>query len=544
MKIDSTDFHIGEETHLFVDNWNIESVTGITRRWHWPERHPVPLIVKDRPWEIFPYFTYNNYTVLRDPQDGLFKCWYEDGGMLEAGEWPHTSRLLYAESNDGIHWVKPEFDIVLHEGRPTNIIAGYEFAEKPSPKNPLPGCSIHSQVVIIDPHPKCAEERFKMFFSLEKKNPPSRRIRCAHSPDGIHWTLYAESPRMGRADYVGDVSTLWYDETCREFVMNTRKAGMVQTPIPSGYACVDPSNPNYGWTRAYAPHRPDMMNKRRVFQCRSHDFIHWSEPVEILCPDDEFDNLDAMYYGMGQFQIGRMHFGTLGIFRQADDERDVRLVFSRDGLRWRNAYGGAPFLAPRGPEHWDAYMTAICDGPVDVGGTLHFFYAGTSGHHDYCMSGKENLDHPEAKDISLTRFELGLATLRRDGFCSLDTGDVRPGVIATRPMCGPNTSLRYESACTHSTLHINARCRNGGSIRAEVTDHNGRVLDGFSAAECELFTGDSLDHVFHWQGRSEIPGTEKFRRVVFRMERAEIFSFRHVAADQPAPSTEAPVQMF
>ena len=67
---DSTNLHIGTEPQLFVDNWNIESVHGITRRWYKPERYTNdPILKKDKPWEMFPYFTYSNYCVLFDPKD-------------------------------------------------------------------------------------------------------------------------------------------------------------------------------------------------------------------------------------------------------------------------------------------------------------------------------------------------------------------------------------------------------------------------------------------------------------------------------------------
>ncbi|MFW5858165.1 MAG: hypothetical protein ACOCX4_09820, partial [Planctomycetota bacterium] len=347
--MDSTHFCVGDAPLLFVDGWMIESVHALTRRWHKPERHADgPVLQADRPWEHFPYFTYSNYCVLRDPADGRYKCWYEDLGPLDGrGGHPMHNRVLYAESADGIAWEKPDLDIVLHDGKPTNVVAGHDLGHGSSAANPWPAEGVHSAAVILDPDPPRPEERFRMWFSRCPLQPgqPNHVVTCAHSPDGIRWTPYPEAPTMGSSSHhVGDVSCLWYDPTSRDFVMNTRHGDMGQAALPPGTA-----QSGAGWSGPYVPHRPDLMNKRRVFQTRSHDFVHWSEPLPLVRPDDAVDNLDDLHYGMAQFQVGREHFGTLGIFRHADDEMEVRLLHSRDGVRWTPTDRGTPFLAPRGP---------------------------------------------------------------------------------------------------------------------------------------------------------------------------------------------------
>lgn len=514
---DSTHLHVGQETQLFVDNWCIESAQAVTRRWHKPVRRgDKPVLAGDKPWEIFPYFSYANYSVLRDPQDGFFKCWYEDGGLDKPGNWSLShSRVLYAESRDGIHWNKPELDIVLHKGRPTNIVGGHDMGEHSSEKNPWPKRVVHGHAVIIDPRPPSPEHRFRMIFFP---------LGAAHSADGKHWTPYPETPTFGSTLNLGDVITLWYDSDSRDFVMNTRKAVMARVAAPDSHPRVRQS------ARPYAPHRADLMNLRRVYQSRSHDFIHWSDPVLILAPVDDFDNVDDQYYGMGQFQVGRMHFGTLGILRTADNERDVRLVFSRDGVHWSHGDRGTPFFAPSGGTAWDARMVSIAPAPIEVGDEMWFYHGSTAAHHDYWYS-REDLNTPERHDLSLVRFGMGLATLRRDGFASIDTGDVRPGVFSTPPVASAGTSL-----------FINARCRDGGSIRVTLTDINGRTLDGCELAKCDPFKGDDVRHKLTWQGRDAIPEAGTFRRIVFHLRKAEIFSFRFSGgkADGKGPAPDAP----
>ena len=71
--------HFGEDKQFFFDNLIIEGAQNLTRRFHKPVKDPrSPLILKDKPWEHVTYFTVSSWRVIRDPEDGLFKCWYED----------------------------------------------------------------------------------------------------------------------------------------------------------------------------------------------------------------------------------------------------------------------------------------------------------------------------------------------------------------------------------------------------------------------------------------------------------------------------------
>ena len=106
----------------------------------------------------------------------------------------------------------------------------------------------------------------------------------------------------------------------------------------------------------------------------------------------------------------------------------------------------------------------------------------------------EGIPAPEARDLSLARFGLGLAKLRLDGFASLDAGHERRGIFIARPLISDGTQLV-----------INARCRGEGSIAAEIVDVNDDVIPGFSNVECDVFSGDSVRHTFSWRGQTQIP---------------------------------------
>lgn len=275
--MESTWMHVGNEPQLFVDSALIECTQGLTRRWYKPQRvGDQPVIRADQPWEQTLYFTYSNYVVLHDPADGLIKCWYEDLGPLEGLTHPWRTRLLYAESEDGTNFRKPKFDVCSIDGEKTNIVMGHIADDaKPTALNPWANVGVHSNGIVIDPVGDDPQQRFRTIFSRATSNPDgpagvTHVIECAHSPDGIHWKSYGTPPTLGSSgSHLSDVSCIHYDHDSQMFVQNTRHGLMYTTAMPD-------SSPNVlGWFAPYYPNRSDLMNKRRVYQTRSHDFLHW-----------------------------------------------------------------------------------------------------------------------------------------------------------------------------------------------------------------------------------------------------------------------------
>lgn len=515
--IDGTFFQVGLHPQVFVDNWLIEQADAITRRWHKPQPlNEEPVLERDRPWELTPYFTYSNYNVLKDPADGLVKCWYEDLGPMEAYQ-PHPwrNRMLYAASHDGVNFEKPLLGRVHVDGQDTNIFAGYVEGASPDSINPWADVGVHSGAVVIDPDPIKPDERYRMLFSRSLPD-LTQKVECAHSADGIVWTPYAEKPSFGSQRNLNDVSTITYDPVTRLFQQYTRHVRMTVAGVPESR--IETPSGGRGSFRTYFPHRPDLMNKRRVFRTVSTDFIHWTELVPISTPDESIDNIDEAHYGCGQFSIGGVQFGTLGVFQGTDNRMYVRLIYSRDGVNFRTTDNGRPFIAPRGEGHWDRNMVTQVSPPIRFGDKWYFYHGGAHNHHDYWYAGKQRLDHEEARDPARhMRYGLGIATLRYQGIASMDSVRPRLGRLVTRPLLTSGTKLA-----------INARCRANGSIRVAVLDSEHNVLPGRGFDNCEPFTGDSTCHVVRWTGSDDF-GLERdptaFRKLAFLMYDAEIFAF-------------------
>jgi len=514
--IDGTSLQVGRHPQVFVDNWLIEQADSVTRRWHKPQPlQEDPVMRADRPWELTPYFTYSNYNVLKDPTDGLIKCWYEDLGPMDPYQsHPWRNRMLYAVSEDGVHFDKPLLGRVPIDGEDTNIFAGYVEGAAPDAMNPWADVGVHSGAVVIVPDGDPAQ-RYRMLFSRSRPD-LTQIVECAHSADGIVWHSYEQKPTFGSNASLNDVSTITYDPVTKLFTQYTRHVKMTVAGVPASR--IETPSGGRGSFRTYFPHRPELMNKRRVFKTMSADFLNWTELVPIATPDDSMDNLDEAYYGCGQFSVGNMHFGTMGVFHGTDNGMYVRLIYSRDGVNFRATDNGKPFIAPRGEGHWDRYMVTQVSPPIRFGDQWYFYHGGARNHHDYWYAGKQHLDHEEARNPAGTMgYALGIATLRYEGMASIDAVRPRLGRLITRPLLTDGV-----------TLAINARCRKNGSIRVAVLDSDHNVLPGRSFDDCVPFTGDAIRHTVRWTSGDDF-GLERgpidYRKLAFLIDDAEIFGF-------------------
>ncbi len=523
VSFDSVRLQVGQGIQYFFDNLIVEAVQNLSRRVHSPvavgER---PVIERDRPWEQVTYFTCSSWRVVRDPRDGIFQCWYEDwhirhGERLRQPELSihdpryFPSRYLFARSKDGIHWEKPELDLVIEEGRKTNVVLGDTTLRGPIG-------SVHSGYVFLDSLENDAERRYKILFNhrTSESDPRGGLYAIASSPDGIHWELWKDRPSFGKwGPHLGDVLTVAVDLDSRTYICNTRHPAM-------GAAWRDPSVPAlHQFSHMYYPEQPQRNNKRRIFQARSSDLIHWSEPQPILVPDDERDNLDDAFYGMSQHSLGDMWVGFLDVFHDTENTMDVELLYSRNGRDFARVEPGKAWLTRGEPGSWDALMVNAYGGPVDVGDELYVYHGGAKNHHDWWIVGsREGLDTPEATDMGLVGYGLGLKKMKRNRFVSLSAGRVRKGILVTKP---------FHSA--EGKLVINALCRAGGGIRVAAADGSGRVLEGFEEHACRPFEGDSTSHVVRWENKDTLPGG--WRKLFFYLRDADLFTFRFAGQEPP-----------
>ena len=490
---------VADRRQLFIDDDVVAAVQRITRRQHTPEKHPEnPMIKRDRPWEVIPYFRTPTFNVIRDPEDGLFRCWYED--YYDYFNWDiskeiQANRLYYAQSEDGLNWEKPELGKHYVDGHDTNTVFSY-----------TPGDMASCNSVFLDPKENDPSRRFKTVYyhrawgvNTPKKTPagPTRDGLCmAFSPDGIDWTPWEGNPLF--PVWLGDVEILTYDSIDEKYVLYGRYGGRPGGPIM-------PGKPEGVWS-----------TRRRIYRAETEDLFNWPEPELWFDPGSQ-DNLDDELYGFVPWRADEMHLGLLNVLHLVDNTMEMYLHHSRDGRNWNRMAEHRPFIERGGEGGFDMFGVETPSQPLEVDDEVWFYYGGMNVHHDWWIWGvSEGLVAPETQDASHAQngHHLCLATLRRDGYVSLDA-TLREGWVETKPVFS-----------TGAHLYVNGRCQPGGYIDVEVTGPDGIAFEGYSREQCERFTGDDVRHRMRWSGRetvNEIPGYVKLR---FFLQNAELYGFQ------------------
>ena len=127
--------------------------------------HVEPLIKADKPWESY---CLGYCQVIRT--DGKWRMWY--GSFDRKYQNDSNNFLCYAESSDGLHWNKPDLNLVMYDGsRHNNII--------------LQAGVIGPSIFIDADAPP--SDRYKMAYV--KWTGSRWPVFGATSPDGLHWAL-------------------------------------------------------------------------------------------------------------------------------------------------------------------------------------------------------------------------------------------------------------------------------------------------------------------------------------------------------------------
>lgn len=448
-----------DETQVFCDDAMLANTENVWRSLHHLAKHKAnPVLEPDRAWEG--YVVLQPGTAVYDEPDGCFKLWYNTQPSRDSPDTGHN--LCYATSSDGVHWDKPELGLVAFGGSTANNILFQDVA--------------WTHCVLKDEAEADTDRRYKLlFWTLAGDG-----IHAAFSDDGVHWRLCEPNPIVPRRA-TGDTFSVMRDPASGDYWL-------------------------YHKTRT--PARPIRMISRMV----SEDFVHWGPTQRVLAPD-AFDPPDTQFYGMSAFPFAGQYLGMLWVYHTYPQTLDVQLVSSRDGLHWDRTADRKLFmhLVPTNEYRggaFDCTQNYPVSAPVEKDGRLWLFYSGFTVPHNALAA-----DHDG---------RIGLATLRLDGFCSLDA--TSPGSVLTRPFTWNGSRLRLNAA-TSGALGDPA----GGSdgITVQIEDERGQTIPGFSTEQCTPFRGDETDAVMDWGGCSDLISlTGRAVQLRFQLEDAQLYSFR------------------
>ena len=167
---------------LFLDDALVAERQNVTWQIHPARKHPAnPLLAPEQEWEGTVALTHGS--VIRDGD--RFRMWY----LSSPG-------LSYAESDDGIHWVKPELGLFEIDGKKTNIVLRRK-AEEGEP-NAIPFL-YNAQGVMKDPRDPDPDRRYKMgFVSIHRDYKGDREDVFHRGQRRGGWALKTEHSSMGR----------------------------------------------------------------------------------------------------------------------------------------------------------------------------------------------------------------------------------------------------------------------------------------------------------------------------------------------------------
>ena len=165
---------LSEHPQLFLDDDVIATTANIQRVLNPPRKHPDnPLpFVPEYPWEMA---RMDPGCVIYDAARDVFRMWYTV--LMDKQRYADNFGYVgYAESEDGIHWRKPLFDIHEFEGRrPTNIV--FKGPSRPNGECLFPSV-IHT--------PEDAERPYKMLFT-HRRSPDNQNHYGLHTATSQRW---------------------------------------------------------------------------------------------------------------------------------------------------------------------------------------------------------------------------------------------------------------------------------------------------------------------------------------------------------------------
>lgn len=465
---------IGFEPQFVFDNWIVDNHWAIRykrqavqRVFHQATPHAGnPILTGDQPSHLW---------AVRDPESGKFRIYYQANFQRarkpgESGG-HYTTLIAYAESDDGVQWVKPDLGLFTsHDVKPNNVVIA---------RDDSPDGQTSAPVILEVPDEHRRGHRWLMLYRAKGRWADDfNGIRIIGSDDGIHWK--AESDMRIAHMHSDCHNSVSYDPRQHRFVMFCRGKHIYRT---------------------FRGEMIDTGASRRVARMTSPelwtDWMHHSQPQTILVPDEiDAETHFNFFYGMPTVYRHGVFWGGLQPFRM-NDFIHTELATSRDGLHFQRFVDRKPLIPYGEEESWDDNMIFACPAWIEVGDEWWLYYSGWDGPHGT----------PERTG------GIGLARIRREGFVSL-RGPRDGGVVCTRTLKWPGGDLLINAAAT------------SGEVTVRVSNSARKPIDGFDHEDCESFSDDSVRHVVRWRKRSldELKG--QMIRIEFYLDDADLYTFR------------------
>lgn len=451
---------------LFVDSFLIEN-TNLSFVQHQPVYYQGnPVLQPDREWEYNangPYAAPFSDGIWYDEREKKFKMWYLTG----AGLGQKGLRTAYAESADGVKWVKPSLDILSN----TNIVDTINR---------------DAATIWMDKIEKDPSKRFKMFqVQVTKDNLWPMVLK--YSADGIHW-----SSGLAQSGGMLDRSTVFYNPLLSKWVLSMK----AKTAL--------------GRARDYLENKDEKvlvsLAHKVVAGVKDANIVPWFaadnlEPRNPVYPDirPQIYNHDAIAYEsimLGYFVVWQGPENDVTAKLDIQKRNEVLIGYSRDGFHWHRP-SHEPFMGVNpvdGAWNW-GNVQSVAGMPIIKGDSLYFYVSGR-------RLSKYSWDSYSS---------VGLATLRRDGFVSMHTSN--EGYLTTR-------TITFNG----NYFFVNADVK--GELKVELLDVNSKPIKGFTKNDCISMKANSTKHLIQWKSKTDVSQLKnKPVKIRFYVNDGDFFSF-------------------
>ena len=454
-----------------------EAVFSRRERWEKVDAHYPTIIREEDRFRMW-------YVAFADPEDPWVKQANLPGKL--------ASLWCYAESEDGCNWERPNLGMFDFDGSTDNNIlfaagdSGCHYGymnlmrdDRGDPQERYKAITIAGKF-FVDGKPATREEVARLRAAREAAGDAGEiganitsqmMILGGVSPDGIHWT-HLEEPLMEPPWLLDTQNILQFDAAIGKYVIYLRSIHERRRAV-SRYEADDFRGP---WG-----------NHHMVLTAEPDDPPDWDIYAPCYCPHPHGKHL--------------MFFSP---YRRASDLVDVYLAISHDGKLWyrpertpiistSDRYGSlypTPELVELSDDRW-GLMTMGCPHPHN----------------------RTNPSQPQ---------EFFWATWKRDRLVAWEADDYAEFALSERECAGEQLRLNFKTHQPGAFVKVEIV---DGSLPNRATAAEPPPLAGFSFDDCDPLSGDELDAVVSWKGKTDLSalGGKKIH-LRFRMARTRLFA--------------------
>jgi hypothetical protein len=477
---------IGQRRELFVDDYLIERMEGVTLRLHQPH-NAGPAIRFNDPWDRD---ASAHASVIVD--HGLYRMFYRGGPRdSSAGQGEGlTSYFCYAESKDGITWVKPKLGLVEFQGsKDNNILLPPQAPDEPQYTKNLS--------VFLDTRPGVpADERYK---AVGARWPHG--VFVLASPDGFTWSRWHEEAVFKDGAFDSQNVAFWSEhEQCYVLYFRTFT----------------------GWADHFAE-KFRVAGYRTISRTTSPDLIHWTKPVRMSFGDAPLEHLYTNHT-RPYFRAPHIYMATPMRFVPGrrfltDEEMDAQQLgkgfraISGPTHSIPNEVSDTVFMTSRGGSRYDrTFMEAFVRPGLDKGNWVSRNGIPATG---FVQTGPSEMSLYVGQNYVQPTAHLGRYTLRLDGIGSIHA-DYTGGEMVTKPL-----------TFTGSKLTLNVSTSAAGGVQVEIQEADGEPIPGFTLEECPVLVGDSLEREVKWTMGGDVSALAgKSVRLRFVLKDADLYALK------------------